>query len=55
MNNKRQPKYSIKNIFKAKKKLHKKLAQAPFEKKIAVLFRLQEIAKNLKVVSAFRK
>ncbi|MFA6549041.1 MAG: hypothetical protein WCT39_03815 [Candidatus Margulisiibacteriota bacterium] len=48
MKNKNPAKFNIKNIFKAKEKLHKKLAQISFDKKITMLFQLQEIAKNLK-------
>jgi len=38
----------IENIFKAKRSFHRELAKISFEEKIEILFRLQEIADNIK-------
>lgn len=38
----------IEDIFEAKKSFHRGLAKISFEEKIEILFRLQEIADNIK-------
>ena len=38
----------IEKIFEAKRSIHRELAKISFEEKIEILFRLQEIADNIK-------
>jgi hypothetical protein len=51
MENKEVQRQEIKDLFKAKELFHKKLAKIPFEEKIKILVRLQEIANNIQTSS----
>jgi len=48
MKNKRILNQRIEKIFEAKRSFHRELAKISFEEKIKILFRLQEIADNIK-------
>ena len=50
MKNKKDSNLKIDGLFKAKERFHKERAKLPFEEKIQILFRLQEIAHNIKPI-----
>ena len=43
----------IEELFQAKARFHKELAKLPFEDKMEILFRLQEIAREIKKIALF--
>lgn len=47
MKNKTKHHAAIEKIFKAKEQFHKKQAKIPFEEKLKILVRLQEIANEI--------
>ncbi|HOV21093.1 MAG TPA: hypothetical protein P5150_06025 [Candidatus Ratteibacteria bacterium] len=51
----REEKKKIKELFKAKKLFHKEMAKIPFEEKIKIVVRLQNIVNELKTNKGRRK